>query len=350
MLPQAVLDLLPSSLPVPLSSPTGMESRTLPTGVEALDAGLVGGGLPRGRLTEVIGARGSGKATLLRQIVEQTLSNAGWVAYIDAMRTLAPRDWAHLGDGEGLWMIRPRDPARAAWCADVLLRCGAFALVVIDSAPVLSRGVAVRLTRLAREAGAALVIAGEEGSGSLVGGAVRLHVQRALGRGQRGEGGTAIGAGASAQRERLQIALRAQRAEGARSSPSALHPLPSAAAPPSPRERRMTILVEKGGGGGTHRTVEVSCAIGVARRLCTHPEVPDRRGVARRPAGRPGSERRAAPAAVPRSGGSTPNEAGNVRVLARKRRCAEPEFVSGDLHTDAYISRMERSTGTGALG
>jgi RecA DNA recombination protein len=304
MLPQALLDLLPSSLPVPLSSPTGIASRTLPTGVEALDAGLVGGGLPRGRLTEVIGVRGSGKATLLRRIVEQTLSHAGWVAYIDATRTLAPRDWAHLGEGEGLWMIRPRDPARAAWCADVLLRCGAFALVVIDSAPVLSRGVAVRLTRLARETGAALIIAGEEGSGSLVGGAVRLHVQRA-------------------------------------SAPS--HP-------PSPRERRMTILVEKGGGGGTHRTVEVSCAIGVARRLCTHPEVPDRRGVARRPAGRPGGERRAAPAAVPRSGGDTPNEVGNSRVLARKRRCAEPEFATGDLHTDAHIGRMERSAGTGTLG
>ena len=283
----------------------GITSRTLPTGVEALDAGLAGGGLPRGRLTEVIGTRGSGKATLLRRIVEQTLSNAGWVAYIDATRTLAPRDWAHLGEGEGLWMIRPRDPARAAWCADGLLRCGAFALVVIDSAPVLSRGVAVRLTRLARETGAALIIAGEEGSGSLVGGAVRLLVRRASG-------------------------------------PS--HP-------PSPRERRMTILVEKGGGGGTHRTVEVSCAIGVARRLCTHPEVPDRRGVARRQTGRPGSERRAAPAAIPRSGGDTPNEAGNSRVLARKRRCAEPEFAIGDLHTDVHIDRrMERSAGTGTLG
>src|SRR5438067_8320719 len=170
MLPQSLVDLLP----LPLSAPAGIDVVTLPTGVEALDAGLAGGGLPRGRLTEVVGARGSGKATLLRQIVERTLSR-GWVAYVDATRTLAPRDWAHLGDGEGLWMIRPRDPSRAAWCADVLLRCGAFALVVIDSAPVVSRGVAVRLTRLARESGAALVMAGEEGSAALVGGAVRLR-------------------------------------------------------------------------------------------------------------------------------------------------------------------------------
>ncbi len=42
--------------------------------------------------------------------------------------------------------------------------------------------------------------------------------------------------------------------------------------------RTIAVRVEK---GGTLRTVEVRCAIGVARRLCTHPEVPDRRGVAR---------------------------------------------------------------------
>src|SRR5438067_799800 len=114
MLPQSLVDLLP--LPLPLSASAGIDVVTLPTGVEALDAGLAGGGLPRGRLTEVVGARGSGKATLLRQIVERTLSQ-GWVAYVDATRTLAPRDWAHLGDGEGLWMIRPRDPSGAAWRA-----------------------------------------------------------------------------------------------------------------------------------------------------------------------------------------------------------------------------------------
>ncbi|HEY2377671.1 MAG TPA: hypothetical protein VGH98_16985 [Gemmatimonadaceae bacterium] len=300
MLPQTLVDFLP----LPLSAPASAGVRTLSTGVEALDAGLSDGGLPRGRLTEVVGARGSGKATLLRQIVEQTLSEAGWVAYIDATRTLAASDWAHLGDEEGLWMVRPRDPSRAAWCADVLLRCGAFALVIIDSAPVLSRGVAVRLTRLARESGAALVIAGEEGSGSLLGGAVRLHVEREAG------GGGRRGRGLAPRR----------------------HP---------PPDRRMTIVVEKGG-GGTHRTVEVSCAIGVARRLCTYPEVPDRRGVARRTAGGSGSERRPAALAVPSSGATGPNDSsGATRVLARKRRCAEPAFGVGDLQGDDLLASTD---------
>jgi hypothetical protein len=288
--------------------------------VAELDAGLVGGGLPRGRLTEIVGARGSGKATLLRRIVAEALDRSGWVAYIDAARTLAPRDWASLCDEEGLWMIRPRDATRAAWCADVLLRCGAFALVVIDSAPVLPRNVAVRLTRLARESGAVLIVAGEEGGGSLLGGAVRLRVQKAVGRGRRVVEGREL----------------------------RVHPLPPTHSPPpsTVRTRRLTIVVEKGG-GGLQRTVEVNCAIGVARRLCTHPEVPDRRGVARREAGRPGSERRAAPVAIPAAGGA-PNESIGTRVLPRKRRCAEPEYGLGDRH--APHLRPIAGRGTGTLG
>jgi hypothetical protein len=206
--------------------------------------------------------------------------------------------------------------------------------VVIDSGPVLSRGVAVRLTRLARESGAALVIAGEEGCTSLVGGAVRLRVARGAGRGTRDAG----------------------RADFSRLETSRV-PRPTSRAPaPAPRDhppptRRMTIVVEKGG-GGIHRIVEVNCAIGVARRLCTHPEVPDRRGVARRQAGRPGSERRATPAAVP-GHGAAPNEAAGGRVLARKRRCAEPEFATGDLHAASLFGEREmerRAAATGTLG
>ena len=52
------------------------------------------------------------------------------MAYIDASRTLAPRDWVG-SDERTLWIIRPPEAARAAWCADVLLRSGSFALVVL---------------------------------------------------------------------------------------------------------------------------------------------------------------------------------------------------------------------------
>jgi recombination protein RecA len=166
-----LVKLLP---PPPLATPA------LPTGVAALDAVLVGGGLPRGRLTEIVGPTGSGKTTLTRAIVESTVAAHGWVAYVDAQRTLDARDWVHLGDAEGVWIIRPRDAGRAAWCADVLLRSGAFALVVLDGAPMLTKSAAVRLTRLARESNAAFVVLGERtGGASQLGGAVRLLVERA---------------------------------------------------------------------------------------------------------------------------------------------------------------------------
>jgi hypothetical protein len=221
----------------------------LPTGLDTLDAALASGGLPRGRLTEVVGA--TGKLTLLRQVVAATVARGEWVAYIDGSRTLAPRDWAHLANADGVWIVRPPSPLKAAWCADVLLRSAAFSLVVLDSAPAISRAIAVRLTGLARESNAAFVVVGGGGGGipaspTKLGGAVRLRVSR--------------------------------------------------------RRQRLRIAIEKGGGGQAgvgrmsrlQQVVEVRCANGVARRLCTYPEVPDRRGAARASAGKGKPGRRAA--------------------------------------------------------
>ena len=267
---------------VKLLPPPPPPTPALPTGVAALDAVLVGGGLPRGRLTEIVGPTGSGKTTLTRAVVESTVAAHGWVAYVDAQRTLDARDWVHLGDAEGVWIIRPRDAGRATWCADVLLRSGAFALVVLDGAPVLTKSAAVRLTRLARESNAAFVVLGERtGGASQLGGAVRLLVERTTPGKRR-------------------------------------HPPPTPHSPPPTggergvgsggATRTIAVRVEK---GGTLRTVEVRCAIGVARRLCTHPEVPDRRGVARGPAGgnRRAHARRAASPPADVAGRGTPAHA-----------------------------------------
>lgn len=221
----------------------------LGTGIAELDAVLSRRGIPRGRLTEVTGARGSGKATLLRRMVMETISRGLGAAYVDASRTLAPRDWASVADeaGDGFWVVRPKQASRGAWCADVLLRSGAFALVVLDGAPPLTRSIAVRLTRLAHDAAAALVVVGgDHAPPSAISGALRLHVSR--------------------------IRRKSR------------HDLASAGAdpptPPGVMTRWMTITVEKGG-RGQRQTVEVEHAVSVAHRLCAHPEVPDRRGAAR---------------------------------------------------------------------
>ncbi|MBC7791585.1 MAG: hypothetical protein H7Z74_16690, partial [Anaerolineae bacterium] len=185
-------------------SPTGSDITGLASGIDALDSALPSRGIPMGRLTELLGARGSGKTTFLRHLVQVTLGKGLWVAYVDASRSLAPRDWAGLDEEAsairnpqsaihqppsairglqsdlGLWIIRPTSPSKGTWAADVLLRSGAFALVVLDGTPPLSRSVAVRLTRLARSAGAALVVTGEE-SAAAIPGALRLRVERRKG-------------------------------------------------------------------------------------------------------------------------------------------------------------------------
>jgi len=226
----------------------------LATGVAALDAALPGGGLPRGRLTEITGAPGSGVTTFTRQLVAAALGAGWWVAYVDAARTLAPRDWATLGTHEGLWVVRPNEPARGAWCADVLLRSGAFGLVVLDGATALPRAVAVRLVRLARTSDAAFVLLGADGQRSGVTGALQLRVQRA--------------------REKTATTLDlAARLTG--------HSDTRASAPA--RSRRLAITIEK---GGPIQRVEVECGREGTRRVREDPQVPDRRGVARRDATR----------------------------------------------------------------
>jgi recombination protein RecA len=261
----------------------------VPTGIPALDGALTDGGLPCGRLTEVLGTLGSGKTTLVRQLVAGALAAGRWVAYVDGTRTLAPRDWAGLGDTGRLWVVRPRDADRSAWCADVLLRSGAFGMVVLDGGPPLSRPVAIRLTRLARDRDAALVVVGEGPAGTMVGSAVRLLVERA-----------GPGAGGRPRRWRETPGVRSSGAGGT-----------------GPPARGLRIVVEK---GGRHHSVEVGCAIDMARRLCAYPEVPDRRGVATR--NRRG-ERVGEPARDPGPGAGS-GIAPHGSTLSRKRRCAEP--------------------------
>ncbi|HLA91032.1 MAG TPA: hypothetical protein VJL28_11445 [Gemmatimonadaceae bacterium] len=255
----------------------------LATGLAALDAALATGGLPRGRLTELVGAPGGGKTTLVRRMVARAVADGWWVAYVDAARTLAPRDWVHT---PALWVVRPRDAARGAWCADVLLRSGAFALVVLDGAPVLARAVAVRLTRLAREADAALLVLGDGTKASELAGSLRLRVQRAVPQAH--------------PPPRVQPMTRRR-------------PIAGGAADFT---RRISVVIEKGGPYQTVIAGEVDRGIEVARRVRTHPEVPDRRGVARQQSGR------------------------TTRINARSRRCAEPRIPDEPFLADAAREKL----------
>jgi len=143
--------------PAPLDRYLPARARGLGFGIPALDA-LLPAGLPRGQLTALDAPLGSGGTALLLALAETTLRADEGVVLVDAARSLAPQAAAHLAALGQFWVIRPRGTESAWWCADVLLRTGAFGLVVVDQAPAPLRRVAIRLQRLARDKDTVLLV------------------------------------------------------------------------------------------------------------------------------------------------------------------------------------------------
>jgi len=159
-------DALFRHAPAPSDTP-----RVLRTGVRALDGLLGPRGVPSGHITTWVGAASCGKTGLLRSLIEETRRTGVSVAWIDANSELMATDWADDAPGR-LWVVRPPRRDEAAFCAELLLDTASFGLVVIDGAPSLSRSRSVRLQRLARHAGAAVIVVGSTRS-QLVGGRVQ---------------------------------------------------------------------------------------------------------------------------------------------------------------------------------
>lgn len=324
-------------------APPVAPGETIATGIAALDAVLDGGGIPCGRLTDLTGAPGSGVTTLTRSVVSGALADKRLVAYIDASRTLAPADWASLAATGRLWIVRPPQHDQGAWCTDVLLRSGAFGLVVLDGTPSLKRSVFVRLNRLARESQAALVVVRHDHDpAGLIGSALRLHLQRQA---PPAAARSPLLARSDRERWRSVSARLTRAAHGPRLA--AVAPEPAPPVPPSPNRTTFTVhcTIRKGGGGG-QQTLEVDCAIDVAHRLRADTAIPDRRGVAKR--NRQGklvipSSTGGATVAADGAGGST---------LPRKRRCAEPDvrhnvfLLDERQHPGALLPAVDYGLGT----
>jgi hypothetical protein len=108
----------------------------LPFGVPALDAQLAGG-LPRGKLTELTGARSSGRMTLALSALAATQRAGELVAVVDAADAFDPPS-AHAAGvvlPRLLW-VRPPGQTAALQAADRVLDAGGFGLVVLYLAGV----------------------------------------------------------------------------------------------------------------------------------------------------------------------------------------------------------------------
>lgn len=131
--------------------------RFCPTGIPRLDTQL-GGGFPRGRLSELCGAPSSGRTSLAMTLLVDTLARGALAAWIDSADAFDPasaaaalatrcsgldaeRDTSGAGrDGDGsdalrrlLW-VRARTEKEAIRCCERILATEGFELVLFDLA------------------------------------------------------------------------------------------------------------------------------------------------------------------------------------------------------------------------
>ena len=120
----------------------GQEGRVpidvIPTGSIALDIALGIGGLPRGRVVEIYGPESSGKTTLALHAIANCQAAGGIAAFIDAEHAFDPEYAKNLGvDIDNLLVSQPDTGEQALEIADMLIRSGALALIVVDSVAAL---------------------------------------------------------------------------------------------------------------------------------------------------------------------------------------------------------------------
>ena len=108
------------------------------TGSVSLDYALGIGGVPRGRVIEVLGPESSGKTTLALQVIAQAQKTGGMAAFVDAEHALDAQYAKKLGvDLENLLVSQPDNGEQALEIVEVLVRSGAVDVVVVDSVAAL---------------------------------------------------------------------------------------------------------------------------------------------------------------------------------------------------------------------
>ena len=182
------------------------EYATAPTGVTALDA-MLSGGFPRGQLSELVGARSSGRTSVLLQMLAAATTRHEIVALIDMldMFDVASAAAAGVDFGRLLWIrgqvlpspglcrdMNQRALDRAIKALTLVLQAGNFGLVAFDAAeappPALERLPFTtwrRLQRIIEGSQTACVLVGDTPIARSAGG-ITMKVTRAGGAGKAG--------------------------------------------------------------------------------------------------------------------------------------------------------------------
>jgi hypothetical protein len=155
----------------------------LPTGLDAIDR-LLNGGLPRGRLTELVGRRSTGRFSVVLAALASATSCGDAAALVDRGGYFDPQTARDAGvELERVLWTRPRRVKEALAAAEMLLATG-FPLVAVDlGLPPLSGAAPeaawVRLSRAAETESAVLVLSSPyRVSGFAAGAVVRMDEGR----------------------------------------------------------------------------------------------------------------------------------------------------------------------------
>jgi recombination protein RecA len=155
------------------------EDRLAPTGITAID-GPLGGGLRRGHLSEIVGARSTGRCSVLCQIVAAATRRGEVVALIDTSDRFDPAAAADAGVdlSRVLWIRERGDAARALKAANLVIQAGGFGIIAFDLADVPPMAVRqfpyttwMRLSRVIEGSQTALVLVGGDRIARSAGGA-----------------------------------------------------------------------------------------------------------------------------------------------------------------------------------
>ncbi len=143
------------------------EEGVVPTGIPALDAALRGG-FPRGAIGTLEGPPSSGRSALAaRLLAAATRRGLGALVGVELFPPALAAAGVRL---ERLLLVPAREPVDAARAADIVVRSGAFTVVVLPALPS-GRGTGsaawTRLASLTHRANAALIALGDEASAEL---------------------------------------------------------------------------------------------------------------------------------------------------------------------------------------
>jgi recombination protein RecA len=146
------------------------EDRVAPTGTAGVDD-VLGGGLRRGHLSEIVGPASSGRATVLVGALAAATARGEVVALIDTHDRFDPAGAAAMGvDLSHLLWVRERgDAARALKAVNLVVQAGGFGVVAFDLSDVPPRDVRqfphttwLRLSRVIDGSQTVLLLVGSE--------------------------------------------------------------------------------------------------------------------------------------------------------------------------------------------